>query len=83
MRLAAKRKTLRMPRKKRRSKLSAGTKKRRRRATTRTVRFHAYPVYSEEAVAEQHRVEERRARLKAATGNDEEDEGEASDDSFM
>lgn len=40
-------------------------------------------MYSEEAVAEQHRVDERRARLKAATGNDEEDEGEASDDSFM
>ncbi|WFD41474.1 hypothetical protein MPSI1_000103 [Malassezia psittaci] len=39
-------------------------------------------VYSEEAVAEQHRIDQRRARIKAAQGDDEEGD-ESSDDSFM
>ncbi|KAI3622959.1 hypothetical protein CBS14141_004292 [Malassezia furfur] len=41
-------------------------------------------LYSEEAIAEQHRIEERRARVKAAQGADGSDsEAAESDDSFM
>ncbi|WFD04394.1 hypothetical protein MOBT1_003103 [Malassezia obtusa] len=47
---------------------------------------NAQVLYSEEAIAEQHRLDERRARLKAAQGEGQgegESDAEASDDSFM
>ncbi|KAI3618457.1 hypothetical protein CBS9595_002820 [Malassezia furfur] len=41
-------------------------------------------LYSEEAIAEQHRMDERRARVKAAQGGDESEcDAAESDDSFM
>lgn len=74
-----------LPRKKRCSRPSGGTRRRLRRATIPTVRRSpTHAVYSEEAIAEQHRIEERRARVKAAQGADDSDsEAAESDDSFM
>ena len=72
-------------RKKKSSRPSDGTRPRRRRATIPIVRpLATHAVYSEEAIAEQHRMDERRARVKAAQGGDEsESDAAVSDDSFM